>query len=274
MSDSYTKLFSSITNSTIVCEPVPTRWLWVTMLAMVKRDGCVYSSIPGLARVANLSREDTEAGLQCFLSPDPDSRSNEFEGRRIEEIDGGWRLLNYAKYGAIRSAEERREYKRKWAADHRQADKRVDTIVDKVDKVDRVDPTSTNTNTSTNTKNQKQKPLARGSRLPAKWWPSDELRAWARETRKDIDHKTETEAFVDYWIGIAGARGVKLDWDATYKNWIRRATGPRKSGFVDPRDKPVNTEGPSPRRKEPVESAEAAEAAVRDLARRAGVELP
>lgn len=35
-------------------------------------------------------------------------------GRRIAEIDGGWRLLNHAKYRHIRSSEERREYMREY----------------------------------------------------------------------------------------------------------------------------------------------------------------
>lgn len=119
MSDTYTKLFSSITESTIVSEPVATRWLWVTMLAMADSTGHVYGSIPGLCRRANLSRAEIEAAITCFLSPDPDSRTKDHDGRRIEEIDGGWRLLNHAKYRAIRSAEDRREYKRKWDQENR-----------------------------------------------------------------------------------------------------------------------------------------------------------
>jgi hypothetical protein len=27
--------------------------------------------------------------------------------------------------------------------------------------------------------------------------------------------------FRDYWIAVAGQRGVKLDWDATWRNWVR-----------------------------------------------------
>lgn len=29
--------------------------------------------------------------------------------------------------------------------------------------------------------------------------------------------------FRDYWVAIPGARGIKLDWVATWKNWCRRA---------------------------------------------------
>jgi hypothetical protein len=29
------------------------------------------------------------------------------------------------------------------------------------------------------------------------------------------------EGFCDYWKGRPGAGGLKLDWDATFRNWIR-----------------------------------------------------
>jgi hypothetical protein len=119
MSDTYTKLFSSITASTIVSEPLATRWVWVTMLAAVKPDGCVYASVPGLARLANVSVAEVDAALSCFLAPDPHSRTKDHEGRRIEEVDGGWRLLNHAKYDSIRNQAERAEYKRNWDREHR-----------------------------------------------------------------------------------------------------------------------------------------------------------
>lgn len=119
MSDTYTKLFRSIVASTIVSEPVSTRWLWVTMMSQTDAGGCVYGSIPGLARLANITLEECEAGLNCFLSPDPYSRTQDHEGRRIEEIDGGWRLLNHLKYDEHRSKIDRAEAKREWDRQNR-----------------------------------------------------------------------------------------------------------------------------------------------------------
>lgn len=128
MSDTYTKLFSSITASTIWSEPAGTRLVWITMLAMAHKDGCVYASVPGLARQANVSREETEVALECFLAPDPDSRTPEHEGRRIEVIDGGWRLLNHAKFSAIRSAEERRDYMREYMRKRRAGESDTESV--------------------------------------------------------------------------------------------------------------------------------------------------
>lgn len=115
----YTKLFNSILHSTIWSEPNETRILWITMLAMADKEGKVNASIPGLARMAGITVEQTQAGLERFLSPDEFSRTPEHEGRRIESIQGGWFLLNHPKYRALMSLEERKEYNRLRQQEHR-----------------------------------------------------------------------------------------------------------------------------------------------------------
>lgn len=114
MSRTFTKLFSSITESTVWCEPLATRIVWITMLAMADRKGRVWASVPGLANRARVTVEEAEAALARFLAPDHYSRTTDHEGRRIEPIDGGWRLLNYEKYRAIQDEEARHEYKQAW----------------------------------------------------------------------------------------------------------------------------------------------------------------
>lgn len=109
---SFTKLFSSITDSSVWQESSDVRVVWVTLMAMSDPLGRVHAAIPGLARRANVSREATEKALAVFLSPDPDSRSKDHDGRRIEEISGGWRLLNYATYREMRDEEARKEKNR------------------------------------------------------------------------------------------------------------------------------------------------------------------
>jgi len=66
--------------------------------------------------------------------------------------------------------------------------------------------------------NTKQKRAA--GRMTPDWKPDDELLQWARAARPDLDVNNETDCFRDYWL----ANGtLKLDWSATYRNWIRRA---------------------------------------------------
>lgn len=119
MPNTYTKLFQSILDSTVWQEPLPTKVVWVTLLAMCDRDGAVWASVPGLAARAGVTLPDCEAALAKFKSPDPYSRTKEFEGRRLEDMEGGWKLLNHAKYREMMNADERREYQRLKAAEYR-----------------------------------------------------------------------------------------------------------------------------------------------------------
>ena len=112
MSGGWTKLHSSITESTIWLEPDRTRLLWLMFLATKDEFGRVFGSVPGLAHKARIPIEDVQIAIQTFLAPDPHSRTQDFEGRRIDEIDGGWRVINHQKYREARSDEDRKEQNR------------------------------------------------------------------------------------------------------------------------------------------------------------------
>lgn len=64
----------------------------------------------------------------------------------------------------------------------------------------------------------------RGTRLPDPFEVTEEMRAWYREKIGGaIDGQTEHEKFLDYWRAQPGAKGVKHDWAATWRNWMRTA---------------------------------------------------
>lgn len=111
---SFTKLFSTITTSTIWCEPNATRLVWITMLAIADRKGRVGASIPGLANVARVSESECETAIARFMAPDHHSRTKTQDGRRITPIEGGWQLLNYDKYRELQDEESIREAKRNY----------------------------------------------------------------------------------------------------------------------------------------------------------------
>ena len=117
----YTKLFGSILDSTVWQTPGHVRLVWITMLAMADRDGVVEASVPGLAIRAGVERLQADQALALLMAPDPDSRNPAHDGRRVEKVDGGWRLLNYAAYLHKLSADDRREKeaarKRRYRAD-------------------------------------------------------------------------------------------------------------------------------------------------------------
>lgn len=102
----FVKLYGSILTSSIWEEDPSTRLVWITLLAMADKEGHVQSSIPGLARMANVSREDCDRAIDVLATPDTNSGSTDYEGRRIKVLDGGFHLLNYAKYREIRTREQ------------------------------------------------------------------------------------------------------------------------------------------------------------------------
>ena len=63
----------------------------------------------------------------------------------------------------------------------------------------------------------------RGTRIDPEFVPSEQSRATIIAEHPDLDLRREHTRFVDYWTAKAGQSATKLDWDATWRNWMRRA---------------------------------------------------
>lgn len=66
------------------------------------------------------------------------------------------------------------------------------------------------------------------TRLPDDWQLPQSWGQWAMAERQDLsadDVRREAQVFADYWHAKAGADARKLDWQATWRNWVRRADG-------------------------------------------------
>lgn len=66
---------------------VPTGWY-----------GFVDAAGVGICRIAMVEQEEGMAALERLGSPEADSRTPEFEGRRLVRVNGGYVVLNYMKY--------------------------------------------------------------------------------------------------------------------------------------------------------------------------------
>lgn len=109
---SWAPLWSMILDSSVWGESKDVKILWVTMLAKKDRDGIVWGALPGLARAAVLTLDECATALAILESPDSNSTSKAFEGRRVEKVPGGWKVLNHELYRDMISKEYRREYNR------------------------------------------------------------------------------------------------------------------------------------------------------------------
>lgn len=72
-----------------------------------------------------------------------------------------------------------------------------------------------------------------GTRLQPDWIPDEASIAdafriqpgWSREKVLDV-----AESFRDYWVSLSGSRGIKADWHATWRNWVRRERSSASGG--------------------------------------------
>ncbi len=96
-----------------------TRLVWITILALCDRDGIVRVSPLMLIDQARVSNEGGLRAIETLQQPDADSRNSDFEGRRIERVQGGFRVLSYSRILGEGAREERREYNRQKKAESR-----------------------------------------------------------------------------------------------------------------------------------------------------------
>jgi uncharacterized protein YdaU (DUF1376 family) len=66
-----------------------------------------------------------------------------------------------------------------------------------------------------------KKPRQQGSRLASNWVLPKEWEDWAKHERPDLNLRSVGEQFRDYWSAKTGSGATKLDWQATWRNWVR-----------------------------------------------------
>jgi len=82
----------------------------------------------------------------------------------------------------------------------------------------------------------------RATRIPDDFMPTREMVTWARDECPHVNSKRETEKFNDYWQAKGGKEALKLDWNKTWKNWMRNAEdrAPRSRASPGARDLPAS----------------------------------
>ena len=80
-----------------------------------------------------------------------------------------------------------------------------------------------------------------GKRLASDFSFPLEWEQFCQQTRPELSPVKTFDQFKDYWIAQAGQKGVKLDWFATWRNWVRSTNAPK----VNPADRVRLTVAPS-----------------------------
>jgi hypothetical protein len=223
----YLQVFHSIMDSSIWFESSDKFKVWMTVLLMSDRHGYVGASLAAIARRANLGIDVTRDAITAFELPDPDSRSENDEGRRIRRVDRGWEVINYKKLRETAAAERARESKRLSAERRRRRERStVESTVEHRDQDQDQDQESKDPPiapqggpTATTTKRPRATRASRAEReipLPADWQPNERHREMA--SRWQLSLVFCADAMRDW----AAANAQKcVDWDARFRNWLR-----------------------------------------------------
>ena len=76
------------------------------------------------------------------------------------------------------------------------------------------------TNDGKKVEKPKRQATDKGSRLSITELP-DDWKAFAEQEASDLDPQRLFENFKDYWTGLSGAKAIKKDWTATWRNFVR-----------------------------------------------------
>ena len=66
-----------------------------------------------------------------------------------------------------------------------------------------------------------------GKRLASDFSFPKEWEEFCQTERPELSPVKTFDQFKDYWIAQAGQKGVKLDWFATWRNWVRSTNAPK-----------------------------------------------
>jgi hypothetical protein len=72
---------------------------------------------------------------------------------------------------------------------------------------------------------KEERAAKRGSRIPEDFTITDEMREWASTETPLVDVDRKLPEFIDYWRGVSGQKGVKLNWPSTWRNSMRKQQG-------------------------------------------------
>jgi len=233
------------------------RWYYFRLLNHLWKYGavadCDYEIAvkSGLKPVGNYRK--TIAKLRTKLSPMPAETSPKPDGNTAEtppkhRQTGGSHSGKQGFLTQARLHEDREEYlkhrarKRKNQQDKRARDANV-TGDNKVSHQPPLPTTPTPTIDSLNreSKRAEKNSSRKGTRLASDWSLPGEWREDARQMVGGCQIKIDVEAarFRDYWIAKPGQGGVKLDWRATWRNWIRNCV--ERMGGATESDEPVRS---------------------------------
>lgn len=122
----YAKVFAQIYDSSLA-EDWRIRLVFMDLLVLADSEGYVDMTHQAIARRTNVPERIIRAAIEKLMQPDPESRTDSHEGRRLLPLDAhrswGWKIVNFEKYRNMRDEDGRRAYMRELMRRKRQEEK-------------------------------------------------------------------------------------------------------------------------------------------------------
>lgn len=122
----FAKVFFQIFESSI-SDDYLVRHVFIDLLVLSDEDGVIDKTPKAISRITNVPLEIVESSIEKLCAPDPESRTPDYDGRRLMLIDEnrswGWRIVNFKKYREIRDEEARRISNRSYKREQRAREK-------------------------------------------------------------------------------------------------------------------------------------------------------
>jgi hypothetical protein len=117
----FTKLYSNITDSTLMEQPINVRYVFMMLLAIADPEGYVASTPKATAARLNMDQDAFDQAIEALSAPDPESNFPDYEGRRLVPSDRGrgWLITTYQHYATIRNEVHKRQYMREYMRSYR-----------------------------------------------------------------------------------------------------------------------------------------------------------
>ena len=107
----FAKLFSRITESSLMEQSIPVRYTFVMLLAIADKEGDVIGTDVAISRRLNMPVEEFQSCIHVLGQEDQDSNSKEMSGKRVTVCDGerGYHVVNYVKYREMTTEFQKKE---------------------------------------------------------------------------------------------------------------------------------------------------------------------
>jgi len=222
----YVKLFNQIFHSS-VAEDYQVRHMFSDLLVLADSDGIVDMTMDSIQGITKVPADIIKRTMDVLMKPDPESRSQIEDGRRIVLLDThrswGWQIVNYALYRNFKDADTKKKYWRDQKRKQRGSPQLSSNVLD-------CPHPSSHTEADTEeeakaVKEEKLVSLAKKERAKAAKTPSNimEAKSYGVEIGLPPD---DVDAWWDHFstngwkVGRAPGTAMK-DWKAALRNWKR-----------------------------------------------------